>query len=324
MTYGLLPGADQREVAVEGVRFAVNVAGPRRPPLDATPVLLLHGVPQSAVAFRFLLPELARDRVVLAPDLKGLGGSEIAAPYDVATLVRELAALALHEFDGPVDVVGHDWGGSLAIALAGARPDLVRRLVVVNAPYRRLDLTRASYIPFFLLPGLPEVAFRLGGRRLIRWIFSRLWKVERPLDRVALTHYERVYTDPARIAAMLGYYRANLRSKVISLASGRGPGTPSRVTADRLVVWGAADPVLPMSVAEAAVRDLGPGTELVSFPGVGHFPLEEAAEDVVPVIARFLRGADEPLPLPEGNRPGGREPVSVTLGMPSTPPPGEG
>ena len=135
-------------VAVEGVRFALHRGGA---PSGSTPVLLLHGVPQTSLAYRHLFPVLAADRLVLAPDLKGLGGSEVGGPYDVPTLVRELAALILHEVDGPVDVVGHDWGGVLALALADARPDLVRRLVVINAPYRKVNLLKAFHIPLFSL-----------------------------------------------------------------------------------------------------------------------------------------------------------------------------
>ncbi|MDQ6649480.1 MAG: alpha/beta hydrolase, partial [Actinomycetota bacterium] len=109
-------------------------AGPGRR-RRTTPALLLHGLGQTSAAWGGLVAELARDREVLAPDLKGLGGSEAAPPYDGDTVAAELAALVLHCVDGPVDVVGHDVGGLLALALAGARPDLVRRLVVVAVPY---------------------------------------------------------------------------------------------------------------------------------------------------------------------------------------------
>lgn len=326
MTYGLLPGAQQRDVAVEGVRFALNVAGPKHPPAGAVPVLLLHGVPETAVCFRFLLPELAKDRTVLAPDLKGLGASEVVGPYDVPTLVRELAALVLHEIDAPVDVVGHDWGGALAIALARARPDLVRRLVVVNGPYRHIDLLRAWHIPFFSLPVLPEAAFRAGGRRLVAAMLRACWRADRPLDPVVRTHYERVYTEPERVAAMLSYYRANTRRRLGALLAGMvGGGRATRPAAGApraepsLVVWGAADPVLPVPVGEAVVRDLGAETTLVTLPRVGHFPLEEAPDDAVPLIARFLRGSAEPLPVEGEQRPRTKP---VDLAMPVVP--GEG
>ena len=75
-----LPGGTSRQVAVAGVRFALQRGGASTPGDSGTPALLLHGVPQTAQMWRELFPELARDRVVLAPDLKGLGGSEAKAP----------------------------------------------------------------------------------------------------------------------------------------------------------------------------------------------------------------------------------------------------
>lgn len=276
------------QVAVEGVRFRVHRCGPSRR-RRTTPALLLHGVPQTSRMWQGLAEDLGRDRIVVAPDLKGLGGSEAVGSYDVPTLVHELAALVLHEVDGPVDVVGHDWGGALAIALAGSRPELVRRLVVVSAPYRHLDLVHGFHMPFFSLPVLPELTFAAGGRRLVEQMIRYPWKAPGGPPAAVLADAE-AYADPLRVRSMLAYYRQNLRPRLVSLARGRSPRMPTKVRAERvLVVWGAADPVLPLPVGEAAVRDLGPETRFVTVPGAGHFPVEEAPDVVLPTITGFLR-----------------------------------
>jgi pimeloyl-ACP methyl ester carboxylesterase len=57
-----------------------------------------------------------------------------------------------------------------------------------------------------------------------------------------------------------------------------------------LVLWGAADPVLPISVGESIVRDLGPTCAMVTVPGAGHFVIEEAPEVVRETLSRFLGG----------------------------------
>lgn len=292
-----MPPATSGFLAVEGVRFHVWRAGPSRR-RRTTPALLLHGVPETALVWRHLVPDLAKDRIVIAPDLKGLGESEIRGPYDMAAVAAELAALVLHEVDGPVDVIGHDWGGSIGLALAGARPDLVRRLVVINAPFRKINLARAPHIPFFALPVAPEAVIRLGGERVFRGMIRAAWKAEWTLDDELLDYYARSYADPQRTAAMLGYYRASTRPRLARAARGLLPGRgtaadqagPPRVKVDRsLVIWGAADPVLPISIGESVVRDLGASCSMVTLPGVGHFPPEEAPAVVVPTIAQFVR-----------------------------------
>ncbi len=297
MTVSLAP-AESRFVAAEGVRFHLWRADPKRH-RRTTPTLLLHGVPQTAICWRAMVPELAKDRIVLAPDLKGLGESEMRGPYDVATMVDELAALVLHEVDGPVDVVGHDWGGVLALRLAGARPDLVRRLVVINAPYHDIDVRRAPHVPAFAVPFLPEVAFRLSGERLVRYMLRMPWRTDPPLPQEIEEHYVAAYADPHRTEAMLSYYRAAARPAAVRAVrklarrAARRPQparAPSRIRVERsLVLWGAADPVLPISVGEAVVRDLGANCSMVTLPGVGHFAPEEAPTTVVPTVAEFLR-----------------------------------
>jgi pimeloyl-ACP methyl ester carboxylesterase len=292
-----------RNVTVADTRFLLREQGSG----DATPVLLLHGVPETSSVWRAVAPALAKGRRVLAPDLPGLGGSAYSGPYDVPSVVAQLAALIEEELPGErVDVVGHDWGGSLALGLAGARPDLVRRLVVANAPYRSLNLLRAAHIPFFALPAAPELLFRLGGRRVVDVMFALAWKTAGvTLDPEVRAEYTAAYTEPAKVSAMLGYYRAATRPR-IAAALGRGEkadGAP-RVHAEKmLVLWGAADPVLPISIGESVVRDLGPDCVMVTIPGAGHFVIEEAPELVLRALQDFLADVPADVPADEDSRP---------------------
>ena len=268
------------------------------PAPGSTPVLLLHGVPETSSCWRALAPALADGRRVLAPDLPGLGGSTFTGPYDVPTLVAQLAALVEVEVPGGrVDVVGHDWGGSLALGLAGARPELIRRLVVANAPFREVPLLRAAHIPFFALPFAPELLFRLGGRHIVDAMLSFAWKAPVPLHPESRIEYEAAYTSPETVRAMLGYYRAATRPRVLAMLRRRKPQGVPRVQAEKaLVLWGAADPVLPVFVGETVVRDLGADCVMVTVPGAGHFVVEEAPEVVRDVLLDFL--GDETTPTP--------------------------
>ena len=174
------------------------------------------------------------------------------------------------------------------------RPDLVRRLVVANAPYRQAPPPyRAVHIPLFALPVLPELAFRLGGRRLVALMLGLGWKSQPPLDAERQAEYEAAYSRPDRVRACLGYYRAAARPRPGALRPGAALSQalpPVRVE-KALVLWGALDPVLPIATGEAVVRDLGPGTAMTTVPGAGHFVVEEATDVVVGVLREFLADA---------------------------------
>ena len=264
---------------------------------DSTPVLLLHGVPETSSCWRDVAPALAAGRRVLAPDLPGLGGSSYSGPYDVPSLVAQLSALVDAEVPGGrIDVVGHDWGGSLALALAGARPELVRRIVVVNAPFRTVPL-RAFHIPLLALPVLPEVAFRLAGRRLVAAMLRYGWRSAPSLDADRCAEYAAAYTTRTGVAAMLGYYRGVARPRAAAVLGRRTRSGTPRVRAEQaLVLWGALDPVLPISTGESVVRDLGADCTMVTVPGAGHFVVEEAPTIVTQVLLDFLADATTPAP----------------------------
>lgn len=308
-----------RTVTVADTRFLVREHGGNRA-AAGPPVLLLHGVPETSSTWDDLAPRLAAaGRLVIAPDLPGLGGSAYTGPFDVASVVAQLAALLRAETDGPVDVVGHDWGGSLALALAGTHPSLVRRLGVLNAPYREVPLHRAPHIPFFALPVVPELLFRLGGRRVVDAMYAAAWKAECPLNPERLAEYHAAYTDPAKVRAMLGYYREAARPRLQALLPGQSaPAGPPRVTAERtLVLWGSADPVLPVSVAEGIARDLGPDCVVVTVPGAGHWVHEEAPEVAASTLLDFLgdpaggpHAEGAPTPAPKARRAPRKKPAA--------------
>ncbi|MCU1587632.1 MAG: Epoxide hydrolase [Frankiales bacterium] len=281
-----------RNVTVADTRFFVRETGAG----GGTPVLLLHGTPETSSVWRTVQPALAADRRVLAVDLPGLGGSSYAGPYDVPSVTDQVIALLESELPGQrVDLVGHDWGGVVALHLAGVRPDLVRRLAVANAPYGHVNPLRAAHVPFFALPVVPELLFRLGGARIVDFMLAAAWRSSARLDPDVRAEYVAAYTEPANVRAMLGYYRAAARPVLAALAR-LGDPAPDRphVEADRvLVLWGAADPVLPVAIGEAAVAAIGAHCVMVTVPGAGHFVIEEATDTVVSVLQDFLADDSE-------------------------------
>jgi pimeloyl-ACP methyl ester carboxylesterase len=280
-----------RNVAAGDTLFLLRETGDG----DGTSVLLLHGVPQTSSMWRDVAPALADSgRRVLAPDLPGLGGSSYAGPFDVAAVTKQIVALLDVEVPGRrVDVVGHDWGGSVALGLTGGYPERVRRLALANTVFRHVNLLRAPHIPFFAIPGAPEVLFRLGGVRVVETMLRLGWKSDVALDPEAKAEYVAAYSEPAKVHAMLGYYRAAARPRLAAALHLRpSPSGPPRVEAEQmLVLWGAADTVLPLTIGESIVKDLGARCEMVTVPGAGHFVIEEAPDVVRETLSRFLADA---------------------------------
>ncbi|GAB2520286.1 alpha/beta fold hydrolase [Nocardia heshunensis] len=151
----------------DGLTFDVIDEGP----LDGTPVVLLHGWPQTATEWSRLTPYLHESGYrTIAPTQRGY--SPGARPrgryaYRMTALVGDTVALIDALGVGPVHVVGHDWGSAVAWSLAAARPDLVATLTSVSIPHpgafirtalTTSQLLRTPYMVLFQVPWLPELA----------------------------------------------------------------------------------------------------------------------------------------------------------------------
>jgi pimeloyl-ACP methyl ester carboxylesterase len=101
-----------------------------------TPIVCLHGVTGQAWAWNGCAPLFADRAPVFAVDMRGHGASSWApdGDYATATMAADVAAVIDELGLGAVDVVGLSWGGLVGATLAASRPDLVRKLVVVDVP----------------------------------------------------------------------------------------------------------------------------------------------------------------------------------------------
>jgi pimeloyl-ACP methyl ester carboxylesterase len=138
-------------VAAGGLALHVQELG-----AEGRPVVMLHGLLIGSLASWYFTtgPVLARTHRVMMFDFRGHGRSErVPNGYDVATLADDLAEVTSELLD-PFDLVGHSWGGLVALKFATVHPERVRRLVVVEAP---LPPSSALEITSFLTPdgGLP-------------------------------------------------------------------------------------------------------------------------------------------------------------------------
>lgn len=244
--------------------------------------VLLHGWPEDGSAWRRVAPLLVEAGYrVACPDLKGFGASD--APrrgYDAETLADEISQLIRNLHVRRAVLVGHDWGGAVALATAFRHPGRVRSLVVASSPFRQLDLRRAWHIPLWNVPVAPEVAFRVMPRALVAASIRHAAVVtEAFTDDIIDGYAESVSRAPG---AWLAYYRTLSRRALVAWAVRRvrgragflpDPPGPHRLRVPTAVVWGEGDPVTPFHLASRVAHDLD--AELVAIPDVGHFVHEE-------------------------------------------------
>lgn len=292
------PDLDWRRIPLStGVELDVQVAGSP----DAPPVILLHGFPESHRTWRDVVPDLARDHFVLAPDQRGYARSskpEGVAEYAPEKIVGDLMALAdafgLRRFT----LVGHDWGGAVAWMAALGRPDRVERLVIVNAPHplvfqRSLfdspDQRDASqYIRRFRDTSIDQGLTGAGLEKFLGSTFAHhVTKAIAGEDKAA---YLDEWSQPGAMTAMLNWYRAS--SIVVPPSDGEQPERPDfldrpfpPVTQPTLVVWGTGDKaLLPVQIEglEAYVPDL-----TLERVDAGHFVPWENAPAVIGAFRRW-------------------------------------
>lgn len=278
-----------RFVLANGIEFACLEAGAG--PL----VLCLHGFPDTAWSFRDLLQHLADAGFhAVAPFMRGYAPSAVPddGDYSVATLGRDVAALVEALGEKEAMVVGHDWGAAAAYAAASLAPHRVTRIVAAAVPPVRRFLfsptrrqLRASHYMFkFQLPVWPERRIRENG---FEWLMNlaQSWSPGWEIPARYSEPVKAAFTNPARLHAALGYYRAMPRL-LFTRAAWQRLLQPVPVPAR--VIFGEQD----CCILPEMFRDLGPyfaaEWDCVGVAGAGHFMHLETPVAFATKVIEFL------------------------------------
>jgi pimeloyl-ACP methyl ester carboxylesterase len=177
-------------------------------------VVLLHGWPQTWYMWRDVIPGLATRYRVIAPDLRGLGDSSRPADgYDKKTLAQDVWRLVhevLHE--NSLFLVGHDWGGPTAFALAAQHREAVRRVAIFDVPVpgdgTSVFFSNRWHHGLHWERDLPE-ELTAGREDIYLGFFYRNWGA-RPdaISEEAQQEYLRTYRQPGAMRAGFNFYRA--------------------------------------------------------------------------------------------------------------------
>jgi pimeloyl-ACP methyl ester carboxylesterase len=261
---------------------------------SGSPILLVHGFPETWYAFHRLIPLLAETHRVFAVDLRGFGDSAVATDeHDSVTAAEDLHQLIDHLGAGPVHLTGQDIAGATVFRLATAHPGDVRSLTAIEMGLPGFglealaDVTHggAWHIGVLAAPGIPELL--LAGRErefLGRYAFPSMTATPGAITGADVDEFARTYARPGGWRGATGLYRSMLREGADIRALAERPGLHVPV----LAVGAGGGPFTAATMTQAAAGNV----RTVQLDGVGHYAAMEAPAELATHIAAFAGDVD--------------------------------
>jgi pimeloyl-ACP methyl ester carboxylesterase len=284
-----LPGITHHRVEVNGTKLHYVAAG-----TSGSPVLLVHGFPETWWAFRKLIPLLASSHRVFAVDLRGFGDSDNeAGEYDSKTSAEDLHLLIGELNVGPVHLTGQDISGGTVFRLATTHPEEVLSLTAIEMGLAGFglemlaDITHggAWHIGVLAAPGIPEML--LAGRErefLGQFAFPAMSATPGAITGADIEEFVRTYSRPDGWRGAIGLYQSMLKEGSEIKALAESPG----LTVPVLAVGAGGGPFTVGTMSQAAAAEVSS----VSLDGVGHYAAMEAPDKLAKAILDFVGSVD--------------------------------
>lgn len=262
---------------------------------EGDPVVMVHGNPTWSFYYRKLVLALAPEGYrCIVPDHIGMGLSDKPGDdryaYTLESRVDDLGRLIDHlDLDSKITLVVHDWGGMIGMGWAARHADRIGRLVILNTGAFPLPAGRAFHAP------LRFTRTALGGLLVRRFnafsaIAARKCVTRRPMPKDVRDAYTAPYDSwDDRIATLRFVQDIPLRDEDPGYAIVRdtGEGLHQFRETPTAIFWGDKDFVFDQPFLDEWRRHL-PEAEVTQFADCGHYVLEDAAEEIVPAVKRFL------------------------------------
>lgn len=281
-----------------GVSLDVVDVGPR----DGEPIIFLHGFPESHRTWRHQITHLSGRYRCIAPDQRGYARSDKpdgVASYRVPALVADVIALADSLGVDRFTLVGHDWGGAVAWAVALKHQARIKRLIQCNAahPYvyqhtlvfDAAQRAATQYISSFRERDIEGEVAQKG----LEWFFDERFAslMTKGLTAEDKAAYLDEWSQPGALTGMLNWYRASPLS--VPAPDAPAVSTPfldapfPRFEPPTLVVWGLADTALLPCQLDGLDRHV-PNLSIVTIADAGHFVPWEAPDAVNAAMDEWL------------------------------------
>jgi len=284
---------------VNNIKIHYIKAGPE----DGKLILFLHGFPQFWYMWRDQLLDLSKNYLAVAPDMRGYNLSskpEEIEQYQPHHIVEDLRALVEEHFGRKKFIlVGHDWGGVVAFPFANMHPDLVEKLIIINAPHPNIfgrliaknkdQQTSSQYVLFFRTKNAEGFLAANNYQNLYGVVFNS----EMEYDEDDRQMYKEAWSQTGALTGGLNYYRAGgLRppsqgEDISELTDEQLETNPVMINVPTLVIWGEKDTALTVHNLEG-LDEFIPDLIIKRIPEGSHWVINEQPDKINSLIRGFI------------------------------------
>ena len=273
--------------SVNGIQLHYVIAG------QGDPVVLLHGFPQSWYEWRHIMPALAKNYTVIAPDLRGFGdSSKPVTGYDGNTTAEDIYQLTSQLGFNQILLVAHDVGSQTAYSYATAHPNNVSKLVIMDFPFPgflppEFGENGPWWFAFYQVPDLPEALLEGKEREYISWFMKGLAYNPSAITEEDIDVFVSHVSAPGGMRAAFEHFRAFPLD-----AEQNEESSKDKITMPVLVLGGDIYPALggdlPGNFALSSTQALAENVTGVTVPLSGHWIPEEQPEFVIEQLTTFF------------------------------------
>jgi pimeloyl-ACP methyl ester carboxylesterase len=271
--------------SVNGIQMHYVMGG------QGDPVVLLHGWPETWYAWHKVMPALAQNYTVIAPDLRGLGdSSKPPTGYDGKTLAEDIHQLVTQLGFNTIFLVGHDIGTQVAYSYAAEHPTEVEKLAV-------MELTIPGFAPpgrppiwwaiFHQTPDVPEALVEGKEMMYLSWFLRGLAFNPAAITQEDINEYVSHYSAPGGMRAGFEHYRAFPQDAIQNQNYSK-----TKLTMPVLALGGAYLPVLGGNITMPSIiygmQQLAENVQGIKVPNSGHFIPEEQPQFLINQLSNFF------------------------------------
>ncbi len=275
---------EEKFIETNGLKLHTIIAG------SGEPLILLHGFPDFWYGWKNVISGLKDEFKLIVPDMRGYNLSEKPEGienYTLDILIEDIKGLSEKLGFNEFNLVGHDWGGMVSWALAEKYPEILKKLIVLNAPHPKIfrklitkdnDQKKASgYIGRFLKEG-ENFLFENNFQALQLSVFGTA-KNKKAFSEFDKEKYIEAWSQPGALTGGVNYYRANRRYEEWS----------GIINVPTLVIFGMKDMFVLPKVLEG-LEDFIKDLKIVRIENASHWVMHDDPELVNSSIQSFLKG----------------------------------